>query len=74
MENVKLTITPAALKAIAHEAIERKTGARGLRSIMENILLETMYELPTLKGVREVIVDKETIEKKQKPTFVFDKK
>lgn len=74
MENVKLTITPAALKAVAHEAVERKTGARGLRSIMENILLETMYELPTLKGVREVIVDKETIEKKQKPTFVFDKK
>ncbi len=74
MEKVKLTIMPEALKEIAHEAVERKTGARGLRSIMENTLLETMYELPTLKDVREVIVEKETIEKKQKPTFIYNKK
>ncbi len=74
MEKVKLTITQEALKEIAHEAVERKTGARGLRSIMENTLLETMYELPTLKGICEVIVEKETIEKKQKPKFIYDKK
>ena len=47
MENVDLTFTDDALRAIARKAIGRKTGARGLRSIMENILLETMFELPT---------------------------
>src|ERR1700752_4213321 len=57
MENVGLTFTDDALKAIARKAITRKTGARGLRSIMENILLETMFELPTYEGVEEVVVN-----------------
>src|SRR6185369_9095751 len=55
MENVELTFHEDALKAIAKKAIARKTGARGLRSIMEKILLDTMYELPTLDGVQEVV-------------------
>ena len=53
MEDVKLTITSDALKAIARKAIERKTGARGLRSIMEAILLDTMFELPTSRASRK---------------------
>ena len=56
MEDVRLTITQDALKAIARKAIDRKTGARGLRSIMEGILLDTMFELPGLKGVEEVVI------------------
>ena len=62
MEDVRLTITQDALKAIARKAIERKTGARGLRSIMEAILLDTMFELPGLKGVEEVVIGPEVVE------------
>ena len=56
MEDVELTFHEDALKAIAKYAIERKTGARGLRSIMESILLDTMYDLPSLEGVEEVVI------------------
>ena len=56
MENVELTFTDEALGAVARKAIERKTGARGLRSIMEGILLETMYDLPGLEGVEQVVI------------------
>ena len=62
LENVKLTFTEDALKAIARRAIKRKTGARGLRSIMEDILLETMFELPGLDSVDEVVVNEEAVE------------
>jgi ATP-dependent Clp protease ATP-binding subunit ClpX len=62
MEDIKLTITVDALKAIAKKAIERRTGARGLRSIMEGILLETMYELPGLKVVEEVVIGPEVVD------------
>ncbi len=62
MEDVRLTLTQDALKAIARKAIERKTGARGLRSIMEAILLDTMFELPSLKGVEEVVIGPEVVE------------
>ena len=62
MEDVKLTITQDALKAISRKAIERKTGARGLRSIMEGILLDTMFDLPALKGVEEVVIGPEVVE------------
>ncbi|WP_164155820.1 ATP-dependent Clp protease ATP-binding subunit ClpX [Sandarakinorhabdus rubra] len=61
MEGVKLTFTTDALSAIAKRAIERKTGARGLRSIMEGILLDTMFDLPGLEGVEEVQVDKDVV-------------
>jgi ATP-dependent Clp protease ATP-binding subunit ClpX len=56
MEQVELSFHEEALKAIARKAIDRKTGARGLRSILEAILLDTMYELPGLKGVKEVVI------------------
>jgi ATP-dependent Clp protease ATP-binding subunit ClpX len=62
MENVELEIRPSALQAIARKAVKRKTGARGLRSILENILLDTMYELPTAEGVVKVVIDESTIE------------
>jgi ATP-dependent Clp protease ATP-binding subunit ClpX len=71
MEDVKLTITHDALKAIARKAIERKTGARGLRSIMEGILLDTMYDLPTLKGVEEVVIGPEIVEGSAKPLRIY---
>ena len=71
MEVVKLTLTGEALKAIARKAIERKTGARGLRSIMEGILLDTMYDLPTLKGVEEVVIGPEVVEGAGKPLRIY---
>ncbi|MBW6507078.1 MAG: ATP-dependent Clp protease ATP-binding subunit ClpX [Rhodobacteraceae bacterium] len=61
MEDVKLTFTDDALKAIAHRAIKRKTGARGLRSILEDLLLDTMFELPGLDTVQEVVVNEESV-------------
>ena len=66
MENVELEFTQEALVAIAKKAIARKTGARGLRSIVENLLLDTMYDLPTL-NVKKVIVSKECVERNDKP-------
>lgn len=69
MEDTDLIFTDDALKAIASKAVERKTGARGLRSIIENLLLDTMYEVPDMKDVTEVIVDKETVEENTKPTY-----
>ncbi|ARO14812.1 ATP-dependent protease ATP-binding subunit [Ketogulonicigenium robustum] len=67
IEGVKLTFTEDALKAIAEKAIERKTGARGLRSIMEGILLDTMFELPGLDTVSEVVVNEESVNQGAKP-------
>lgn len=61
MEETKLSFQDDALRSIARKAIERKTGARGLRSIMEGILLETMFDLPTLEGVEEVVISEETV-------------
>ena len=71
MEGVGLTFTEDALKAIAGRAIARKTGARGLRSIMEGILLETMFELPGLEGVEEIVVNGEVVEGNAKPLFIY---
>ena len=70
MEDVKLTFTEDALKAVAKRAIVRKTGARGLRSIMEAILLDTMYELPGLRGVSEVVVNGEVVDGNAAPLYV----
>jgi ATP-dependent Clp protease ATP-binding subunit ClpX len=70
MENVNLTFQEEALSMIARKAIERKTGARGLRSIMEGILLETMYDLPGLDSVEQVVIGPEVIEGKAKPLFI----
>jgi ATP-dependent Clp protease ATP-binding subunit ClpX len=70
MENVKLTFTDDALAAVARRAIQRKTGARGLRSIMEAILLDTMFELPNLRGVDEVAINAEVVEGRTRPLYV----
>lgn len=70
MEDVELTFTEDALKAVAQRAIKRKTGARGLRSIMEAILLDTMFELPNLRGVSEVVISAEVVEGHAKPLYV----
>ncbi|MFM1906700.1 MAG: hypothetical protein RLZZ591_377 [Pseudomonadota bacterium] len=71
MEGVDLEIRPAALKAIAKKALARKTGARGLRSIMEHALIDTMYELPTASNVDKVVVDDSTIEENKPPLLVY---
>jgi len=73
IDNVKLTFEPDALEAIAQKAIERKTGARGLRSIMEEILLDIMYELPDLAGY-EVVITREVVENKADPLYIKEKK
>jgi len=70
MENVQLAFQDEALTLIAKKAIERKTGARGLRSIMEGILLETMYDLPGLDSVEQVVIGSEVVEGKAKPLFI----
>ncbi len=72
MEDTKLAFTDDALKAIAKRAIERKTGARGLRSIMESILLDTMFELPGLDSVSEVVVNEEAVAADGKPLMIHD--
>ncbi len=71
MENVDLTFHEGALSAIAKRAIERKTGARGLRSIMENILLDTMFDLPTLEGVSEVVISDEVVNGNARPLYIY---
>jgi len=71
MEDVKLTFHDDALKAIANKAVERKTGARGLRSIMEKILLDTMFELPTLEGVQEVVISTDVVEGRARPLYIY---
>ena len=70
IEDTKLTFTDDALKAIAKRAIERKTGARGLRSIMEDILLDTMFELPGMTSVTEVVVNEEAVGPGAKPLMI----
>ena len=71
MEDVALAFTDGALRSIAQRAISRKTGARGLRSIMEDILLDPMYELPGLENLEEVMVNREVVEGKSKPLYIY---
>jgi len=71
MDGVELEIRPAALTAIARKALARKTGARGLRSILEQSLLDTMFELPTQEGVQKVVLDEPTIDENAKPLLVY---
>ena len=71
MDGVDLEIRPSALAAIARKALARKTGARGLRSILEHSLIDTMYELPRLTGVSKVVIDEHTIEDTAKPLLVY---
>ena len=60
-----------ALEAISEKAVERKTGARGLRSIMENILLDTMFDLPELEGIEEVVINREVADDNASPLFIY---
>ena len=71
MEDVKLILSNEALSVIAKKAIERKTGARGLRSILESILLDTMFELPSLEGVEEVVINAEVAEGRARPLYTY---
>ncbi|MEC7701112.1 MAG: ATP-dependent Clp protease ATP-binding subunit ClpX [Pseudomonadota bacterium] len=73
LEDTELTFTDDALTAIAKEAIARKTGARGLRSILETMLLDTMFELPDVEGLEEVVVEEKTVKDKEKPKYVISK-
>ena len=74
MEDVRLTFSEDALAAISKRAIERKTGARGLRSIMESILLDTMFELPSLESVEEIVINREVSEGRAKPLYIYAKR
>jgi len=71
MEGVELEIRPAAMTAIAKRALERKTGARGLRSILESVLLDTMYELPGMENVSKVVIDENMISSDAKPILIY---
>ena len=72
LENVELEFTPEALKAMAKKALERKTGARGLRSIVEAVLLDTMYDLPSIENLRKVVVDESTIVDNTAPKLEYN--
>ncbi|MBT8494458.1 MAG: ATP-dependent Clp protease ATP-binding subunit ClpX [Deltaproteobacteria bacterium] len=72
MENVKLTFTEDALRAVAEEAFRRKSGARGLRAILEEIMLDVMYEIPSLDGVKECVVDRKVVVNRDRPELVFE--
>ena len=72
MEGAQLEFRPEALKAIAAKALARKTGARGLRSILEGILLDTMFELPSLEGVSKVLIDEKVVQGETEPLLVYD--
>jgi ATP-dependent Clp protease ATP-binding subunit ClpX len=74
LEDVALTFTPDALQTVAEKALARKTGARGLRSIVEGILLDTMFELPDMDGVTEIVVDKDVVEGRKDPVQVVESK
>gem|GEM_PF-1800977 len=74
LEKVELSFTDDALKAIAEKAILRKTGARGLRSIVEAILLDTMFDLPDMEGVNEIVIDGDVVAGKKEPIQVLGSK
>ncbi len=70
MDNVSLVFTPDALSAVAEQALKRSTGARGLRAIMEEVLLNTMYDLPSRNDIEQVLIDRDVVERKVNPTLV----
>jgi ATP-dependent Clp protease ATP-binding subunit ClpX len=74
LESVELDISESALRAVALEAIKRKTGARGLRAILEGVMLNIMYEVPSMEGVQKCIISEDVILKKTEPELVFDEK
>ena len=72
IEGVDLEIRDDALRAVSKKAMDRKTGARGLRSILETALLDTMYELPSMEGVKKVIVDASVIKDSARPLYIYE--
>ncbi|MEK7741409.1 MAG: ATP-dependent Clp protease ATP-binding subunit ClpX [Nitrospirota bacterium] len=72
-DNVRLRFTDTAIRAIAKKATERKTGARGLRAILEDIMLDVMYEIPSQKDITECLINEDTIIKKEKPILLYEK-
>jgi ATP-dependent Clp protease ATP-binding subunit ClpX len=73
-EKVKLTFTPGALETIAKEAVRRKAGARGLRAILESVMLDVMYDIPSRENVQEVVISEETIAQRKTPLIVYEQK
>jgi ATP-dependent Clp protease ATP-binding subunit ClpX len=71
-EDVNLQVTKEALVAIAQAVINRETGARGLRAVMENIMLDTMYEIPSLEGVRECVITADSVLEGELPLLVYE--
>ncbi|MEL0131566.1 MAG: ATP-dependent Clp protease ATP-binding subunit ClpX, partial [Betaproteobacteria bacterium] len=74
LEGAELDIRKDGLAAIARKSLERKTGARGLRSIIENVLLDVMYELPSVENVEKVVVDESTVVGQSKPLLIYSDK
>jgi ATP-dependent Clp protease ATP-binding subunit ClpX len=72
LENVKLTFTEGALRGIARDALKKKTGARGLRSIMEKVMLDVMYEIPTMSNVKECVISEEVIVSRERPILIYE--
>ncbi len=72
MEDCELEFREDALRSIARKAMERKTGARGLRTIMEKVLLDTMYDLPSMDDVSKVVIDETVIEGENDPYIIFE--
>lgn len=72
-DNVRLKFTDGALSAIAKKTVKRKSGARGLRAILEEIMLDVMYEIPSQKGIKECLITEETVVKKDKPILIYEK-
>jgi len=73
LDNVRLRFTETALRAIARNAIRKKTGARGLRTILEGVMLDVMYEVPSEKTIKECLVNEDVIEKKERPLLIYEK-
>ncbi len=74
LENVELEINGKALEAVAQEAIKRKTGARGLRAILESVMLEIMYQLPSMENVQKCVINEDVILKESEPAIIYDEK
>ena len=73
MDNVRLRFTDTALKQIARRAIKKKTGARGLRSILEGVMLDVMFEVPSEKTIKECVINEDVLEKKEKPILIYER-
>jgi ATP-dependent Clp protease ATP-binding subunit ClpX len=74
LENVTLKFTDGALRAVAKLSMERKSGARGLRSILENTMLEVMYDIPSQNDIKECVISEEVVLKKEKPILIYEGK